>query len=228
MKRTMLILIGLSACALSAQAGVILDDDFIGSDGDPVNPTLWDASGTVALDGGGNVALIPSSSSALTAKSAYGYHPTGSDNAKLSLQGNVVAWCTIEGLSGAGDNHILLHTDWASNWVVDIMGGTGTGASYMTSVPRDYTSTKNWVIEWFPANVRVYLEGSLILDTSATTPTGGAASWSIPTVDLAPMLHTYSDGNPLRMGRVTWETVPEPATMSLLVVGGLSLLRRKR
>ena len=83
----------------------------------------------------------------------------------------------------------------------------------------------------------------LVLATSGTafgdeTVKGGAVSWGTenvrygflpddPTLDDGQILPTV-DSDPQALGSISYSPVPEPATMSLLVLGGLALVRRRR
>lgn len=95
----------------------------------------------------------------------------------------------------------------------------------------DYGSPTYWdsvVITWAQDQVTLSANGSLVFDSTATGPYGGG-SWTIPTTVGAVFAETYINAETISADRLKLEVVPEPATMGLLIAGGLGmLLRRKR
>ena len=179
--------------------GVILEDDFDGLAGDPVNSALWgepnamethlDGSSNVLLDADVDLVTYPQ----LLAEPAYGFKPYAdghvvftADNVQHVYSGDADGYTGV-GLSedGTGNNEILLRVHQGYSWVLRV-GSTNTpenNSAYFNPAVAQ-TALGDWRIEWYPTGqILVYFNDDLRIDTDVDEP-----------MDILPWYESTSDG----------------------------------
>jgi len=227
----------LAGAISSASAAVVVDDNFEGPDGSLPNPDYWITSpifgapeSNVTLDGNGNVVLNTTAAGfqRLSGVSSLSAAPTGSGEDEYY----VITFSNLSsgpyginmGLYSGADftgSRIILRNDLGNGvWNMDINNGGQT-----TYLPLDVSNTTlgTFRIEWHTDQVLAYLDDSLIFDSIADLPANGDATWSIPTIAMAPNVGQYG-GDILAIGGVTYESIPEPGMTMLGILGGMTLL----
>jgi hypothetical protein len=209
----------LVAVALTAQAGIIMDDNFDGLAGSSLNSAYWVASGnTLNGDGTANI-----STATLEALSSLNVAPTAGEFVRATYYVSSANWNMGAAFPiTTGDTGIVLRHDFdAWSWTVGIGGqgwyDTGFDKSWNWGGPTTYTIQFDWYTD--KVTISVAENGGLIYDSSVDTPT-----WSIPTAARHPMIWGYGA---FAMDRVVLETIPEPATMFLLGIGALLFGKRR-
>jgi len=223
--------LGCVLCLTAATASAaIIDDEFTGDAGSPPNPAIWStaasvAPATVTLDGVGNVVFNnPGGYTVMEALGAYHAVPGVGEYGNMTMKSYVGNGATsVIGLMNASwTEHVLIRTERPAvgTWVVSVKTASSGGEQNYDLGVGSY-GPNDWNIQWALDAVRVYCNGGLVFDSAVTAP-----GLIIPSVAMAPWFHAlgYTDS----MDRTTWDVVPEPATMSLLVLGGLVMLKRRR
>lgn len=227
-KALALILVSVLVGAAGADPiGVYIDDDFGGSS---LNPATWctEGSGTITVDSS-KVSLQGvnwSANARMYSENHLQFLPEAGQEVILTSTdiatqnyGNGVYW----GFAGSGDNRIHLLADsiegysWATTLNVKY-----NGTDQKVRLLGDNELNGEFSIAWSTDNIKVWRDDTLLFDLQEDAP-----SMQIPTV----VMRVYAESwcSQIQMGSAHLEIVPEPATMSLLAVGGLSvLLRRKR
>lgn len=221
---TSLAVLTLGMCALTASAAVIVDDNFNGNAGDPLNASYWVANALNTLNGDGTATIGSATLEALASTNAA---PTAGAFVRATFYVSEANWNMGAALPiTTGDTGIVLRQDFDSwSWTVGVDGqgwyDTGYDKIWNWSGPTPYTIQFDWYTD--KVIISVAENGGVIFNSSASQP-----SWTIPTDPRHPMIWGY---NTFKMDRVTFETVavPEPVTLTLLGLGGLAvMLRRKR
>jgi T5SS/PEP-CTERM-associated repeat protein len=177
--------------------------------------SLWSNSGTVYVGHGGSEALVDISSGGKITAQEILIDSTGT----LSGDGGTIVAEVING--GQLSAHALaIDGDYAQLGTgrlrIQIDGGPGSGLFDMIDVSGQAT-----------------VDGTLILDFTSFTPPQGSRYQYLVATSIAGEFDTFDilglDPALLRYDTPTgsFTIVPEPATLSLLALGGLALLRRR-
>ena len=81
-------------------------------------------------------------------------------------------------------------------------------------------STLQWVLQQFDTNTPAFTGSSYLVSTSPDLPTVGT------TGDLVATYYAYLVETPYVIGQ--WTVIPEPASIGLLAIGSLTLLKRRK
>jgi hypothetical protein len=233
---------------LVSQAFVAIDDNFDGDAGTVPNPAIWivtppqwgdnPAPDAVLLDGQSNVVADGSGfQNLMSIAGSYGLVPTATEFCRATYE-NLSQSATNQinfGVNGAqqfGPPRIQVRADVGGGFYsVDVTVGTFNW--WATDVPT--SESGSWMIDWYTDKVQVFFDGTLKFDSSVNTiPNSGDPSWTIPSTPLHPEIGggygMAAEYGYYSVDRIAWETVvvPEPVTMSLLAIGGIALLRRRR
>ncbi len=229
-KMSVLMVLSLVAVASASPVGIYFDDDFSGT---ALNPSTWNTytvGGASVTVSNSNVYVAASSNMAQLTSVASVAPGTGQT---VTLTGTNVglsdAWPN-EGMSwgfSGGPNLYWTKYGQPGGWTYGAyldMGGKsrwlwGYGSSSWSSIKFDWSADK----------VTVYQNGSLVFDSSDLTnyaPYEGG-SWTIPTSASNVQASTYVNGLTFSFDRLKLEVVPEPATIGLLGLGILGLIRKR-
>jgi len=141
-------------------------------------------------------------------------------------------------LGGPGGGHavsLMIEGGAACEWEFDKIGGAVTAG--LLAVDGDLTLGDNWLLSFLPAGGSEWFDGAEQVDLFSFTGTltgdlgnvlfGPPADWIVDNVILQEEVNRGGTGiNYVYMTGL--ETVPEPATLTLLALGGLAILRRRR
>lgn len=153
--------------------------------------------------------------------SAYG--PAGSSFSGLSeIRVDTYQYTNL----GTADLAWLVRDVATTNWYISgAVPVTGTG-------DIDTLASSVTLLDWYAvdpavtANMNLFASGDE--DTTTSLPTGSALAWGDWDVDGIGIHITNQSHQTLRFDNLTLDTVPEPMTVTLLGLGGLALLRRRR
>ena len=235
----------IAIAAASANAGVIVAEDFIGSGG-LLNATVADTFDAVIVAAGGSATWAANSGFKnngnvnATGKSAYLNLGSYINDAKGTATGKFDLTMTISETTGnwlslgfaksntPGKDNNFTRVDsmgtiiYRSRGELDMWGGLGTKAGTVDG-PSGISGTRTLTVS---------------LDvTSATEP--GTVTWSdsvlgqigttsLPDASIGSIFISAATDSGGTISDLTLTQVPEPATMGLLAIGGLALLRRRR
>jgi hypothetical protein len=215
---------------VTAQAAVILQDDFSGPAG-PADSSKWQITGSPALTGAGAVSMpVPS---LLLGQPGYAFAPSGDTGARLTLTPVSQSRFDYIGLSrtdGTYNDVILIRNDGAHYpyWHVQMSSG---GVNSTRSLGVSGLNTYNWVINWSAGHVDILTNGAPVLNSDFDAPTDNGGIWALPTMGLVPIIGHYdAGGSPSDVyDSMLWETVvPEPSVAMLLGAGASLLAWRRR
>jgi len=157
---------------------------------------------------------------------------------EISVTGTLSSVGSTGHLGGPGEAHevsLTLETGGRYEWEFDKTGGIVSGD--LIVVNGDLTLGDNWVLEFIPAADSEWFNGTEHADIFSFTGTltgdlnsvlfDAPADWITDAVVLYEELDRGGSGvNYVYMTGL--ETVPEPATLSLVALGGLAVLARRR
>ena len=221
---TTIAILTLGMSALAASAAVIFDDNFTGNAGSLLNSSYWVANASNTLNGDGTATIGAPG----TLTGSVSVAPTVSDFVRSTVYISEANWNNGGmGFSNETDSIVIRDDTGSNTWWVCVNGqdgpfGFNTGADRQWNWSGPTASTIQ--VDWYTNKVLVAFNGSPIFDSSVSKP-----SWTIPIA--AQHMDVTSGYGVFKIDRATLETltVPEPATLALLGLGGLAVvLRRKR
>jgi hypothetical protein len=217
-----------------SSATVLLTDDFNGSSlntsvwkTDSVAPAISVSDSKVTMTPGGWVWLESVNSFAPAAGETLTLSTTncqGSDWANGKAWGfkNIMIDCAGDALSGySGDIFIYMNAT-----------GFFDGNSQYLRISNGNWWTGDFTINWSAEKVTVKWYDSVIFDSTVNAPDSryglGTSTWNIPTQAAPIFASTYCGGANMVFNNMTLTSVPEPAMLSVLALGVLGLIRRKK
>jgi hypothetical protein len=230
----------------SAQAGIIVQDDFNGPVGTP-DTTKWSAPGDYSaangttgwregtLDGAGmvNVSQIDITPTFVAAKPSFESAPSASVALRLTMSVSGATTNFSFGLSDWDTHVIELREDaalggTAGNWKIFMSSNWATTYEMYDTGKTDTSGT--WEFNWTPTHVTLLLNNVLVFDSAVNGPTTdiGAPGWQIPTAGLAPMAYTYGGTGAGSVDSVVFESIALPEPSTALSLGAIVLLARRR
>jgi len=215
----------LAAVAWASPVGVYIDDDFAGS---ALDTNVWNVNdpsyisvsdSKLTLVSPGNWSNCANVGSKVTVAPEAGQTVIMTVTGMESDEWSATPYC---GLVGSGDNKIqLLRGDAGNGWGVYIDLGNENG-TYRTKILDQSQMTGTYVISWSLDYVAIMRNGDEVFNSDWE-----GASDNIPSVALRADFLSWG-GARLAADSAKLEVVPEPATMSLLVLGGLVAVLRSR
>lgn len=193
---------------------------------------IWSCAPTIVAryDGVTHMELVPDARPALVhSYRAARTTPTAQEFRRLGVTG--MSGGTETGRFGLFDQdnqgHASIELAMSQGvWKLTVVQGN-VGGIFNTQVDR--AAVGDWTIDWHTDRVVVAYNSQTVVDTTTTpieTTYGGGMG--IPTAALHPYFYKSSNGTMMRVDSASWGAVPEPATMSLLSFGVLSLMRRRK
>ncbi|MFA5207056.1 MAG: PEP-CTERM sorting domain-containing protein [Lentisphaeria bacterium] len=221
----MIALVGWSGLALGSPVGVYVDDNFPGTS---LNTGEWTAVNTVA---------VADSYVTVTAVGGFGESKLASIDTVMPTLGQtaVLTFTNLAFSEGWGNDYIQGFSNIWYRWGYGSMKkfeaqiGGPTGKTYTidtVNFPGD-TMIASFVINWSPDKVTFVKNGTTIFDSSINLPDQGG-SWVLPSTAQGVLVSSYLNSLTIGADNIKLEVVPEPASLALLALGALPLLRRRR
>lgn len=243
MKRMLLAAAVVVVMVGSLQADVVVDDDFSGAS---LDTALWTVSGSASLSGGN---LLVNNGGYVKSKAGASVADAAGELTVDFMDVGTSTWV-------CNDMELGLYSADESSYVKIVQLGYGdycsliikngddrfqyrlkAGSTYSGPELRDVGQNQSWRIEVSASEVSVSVNRSNAgWETKVSVANGATTDFSpraygdpvnIPTGKLFAKVHC-SDPDNFLVSQVNYSAVPEPATMSLLALGGVVSLMRHR
>jgi len=224
-----------------ATGAIVFQDDFTGSNGTPFDSAKWTVSG---LGAGSSTATIQNNAGQLYANGDNYQRTwaTSTTGANFLTLGQTVTYSgsLIKILGGYTEGNfgvnqaVSLSYSWGNGYNPEPAHSPtlnlSVAGTYVGSFVIDASNPNAFSIVLTPTTYTVTMPGVLSGPSSytgtysLTNYTGGGKWYLFNQSDAG----TWSGGSSATFDSLTIEVVPEPAALSLLALGGLALLRRRR